>query len=152
MKTISRFTGKNQYLSNFFYAPIVFGSSNIVFPTNEHGFVYFKTKNIKKRKKIRMAPDPSTVKSLGRNLKLREDWEEIKDKVMYNLVLQKFKQHPYLANQLLRTRDAELVEGNTWHDNYWGVCSCMSCIGGDKIIRGKNKLGKILMQVRAELR
>ena len=35
-----------------------------------------------------------------------------------------------------------LEEGNTWHDTYWGVCNG----------KGKNKLGKILMQVREELK
>ena len=45
------------------------------------------------------------------------------------------------------TGDAELIEGNTWHDNYWGVCSCSKCNG-----RGKNRLGKLLMKVREELR
>ena len=36
----------------------------------------------------------------------------------------------------------KLIEGNWWHDYYWGVCSG----------RGKNKLGEILMRVREELR
>lgn len=38
----------------------------------------------------------------------------------------------------------EIVEGNYWHDNYWGNCTCDKC----KNIEGQNKLGKILMKIR----
>ena len=44
---------------------------------------------------------------------------------------------------LLATGDAELQEGNTWNDTFWGVSS--------KTGKGKNTLGKILMKVRGEL-
>jgi predicted NAD-dependent protein-ADP-ribosyltransferase YbiA (DUF1768 family) len=43
---------------------------------------------------------------------------------------------------LLETGDAELIEGNDWGDTFWGVC------GG----KGNNFLGKLLMEVRKELR
>ena len=52
-----------------------------------------------------------------------------------------------LKEKLLATGDEELVEGNFWHDNFWGVCSCSKC--GNK---GQNKLGKLLMQVREEIK
>ena len=54
----------------------------------------------------------------------------------------KFTQNEELKEKLLATENEELVEGNTWHDTYWGVCNR----------RGKNKLGKILMRIREELR
>jgi hypothetical protein len=60
---------------------------------------------------------------------------------MYGLILGKF-QDPELKTKLLATGDAELIEGNWWGDVYWGVCN------GE----GRNELGKILMQVRDELR
>ncbi len=47
-----------------------------------------------------------------------------------------------LAQRLLATGDAELVEGNNWGDRFWGICR------GE----GRNELGKILMKVRDELR
>ena len=49
---------------------------------------------------------------------------------------------PELRDALLATGDAELVEGNTWGDVYWGVC------GG----RGRNQLGRTLMRVRDDIR
>ena len=50
----------------------------------------------------------------------------------------------------MATGDKYLTEGNNWHDNYWGVCKCNSSKCLDKV--GRNKLGKILMQIREELR
>ncbi len=49
---------------------------------------------------------------------------------------------PELRDALLATGDAELVEGNTWSDVYWGVC------GG----RGRNQLGRTLMRIRDDIR
>lgn len=67
--------------------------------------------------------------------------------VMLNCIRLKFRQHPKLKKKLLGTGDAVLIEGNTWHDNIWGDCSCPKCWN----IEGKNLLGRILMQVREEL-
>lgn len=76
-----------------------------------------------------------------RSLKLREDWEEVKDEVMYEAVLAKFKQHADIRDLLLGTGDAEIIE-RTENDRYWGD-------GGDG--NGLNRLGEILMTVREEL-
>ena len=59
----------------------------------------------------------------------------------------KFRQNPRLRECLLSTQDAVLVEGNTWHDNYWGNCRCRKC----RRHKGLNRLGRLLMQVRAEI-
>ena len=93
---------------------------------------------------------PSDAKKAGRNLKLRSDWEEIKDRVMYDVCRAKFTMNDSLrlADRLLATGDEELVEGNTWHDNYWGDCHCEKC----KDIPGRNQLGKTLMKLREKLR
>ena len=73
---------------------------------------------------------------------LRNDWEKVKDEIMYNICLCKFTQNEELKQKLLNTGNAELIEGYTWNDTYWGICRG----------RGKNHLGKILMQIREELR
>ena len=52
-----------------------------------------------------------------------------------------------LKEMLLQTGDEELVEGNYWHDVYFGVCSCPKC--GNK---GENHLGKLLMKIRSEIK
>jgi ribA/ribD-fused uncharacterized protein len=61
---------------------------------------------------------------------------------MREAVLAKFTQNADLRAVLLATGDADLVE-HTSNDDYWGD-------GGDG--HGKNKLGRILMSVRDELR
>lgn len=73
---------------------------------------------------------------------LRPDWEDVKDNVMRKGVYQKFKQNPELRNVLLSTGDAILVE-HTSRDSYWGD-------GGND--RGRNQLGRTLMEVRSLLR
>ena len=65
----------------------------------------------------------------------------VKVKLMFELVLEKFKQNPELKQKLLETGNQELIEGNTWNDTFWGVCNG----------QGQNWLGKILMLVRSEL-
>ena len=47
-----------------------------------------------------------------------------------------------LSELLIGTEDVELVESNNWNDTFWGVCNG----------KGKNHLGKILMEVREELK
>ena len=69
------------------------------------------------------------------------DWEEIKDSIMYLGLRQKFH-NPTLQKKLLATGEEELIEGNWWNDTYWGVCNGV----------GQNNLGKILMEVRDEIR
>lgn len=83
-------------------------------------------------------------KRLGRKVDLRTDWDLVKLDVMRRVVRAKFEQHPNLAQYLLDTGDAELIEGNTWHDVYWGVDL--------KTDEGENHLGKILMALRQEFR
>ena len=55
---------------------------------------------------------------------------------------------PELREKLLATKDAELIEGNWWHDNFWGNCLCSKC----KDIQGKNMLGKLLMKEREQIK
>ena len=85
---------------------------------------------------------PAEAKKLGRRVELRPEWEYIKERVMFEIVLNKFNQNPQLAKMLLATGEEELVEGNTWGDRTWGVCDGV----------GQNRLGKILMKVRGLLK
>lgn len=94
-----------------------------------------------------LTASPGEAKRLGRKAKLRPDWDDVKVNVMRGLVMRKFLDHPELAEQLVsQTGDAFLVEGNWWHDNFWGVCKCGSC--SSKTHANFNNLGIILMEVR----
>jgi hypothetical protein len=90
---------------------------------------------------------PGQVKRFGRTLTLRKDWDDVRLKVMEWCLREKFTKNDDLKEMLLQTGDEELVEGNYWHDCYFGVCSCDKC--GNK---GENHLGKLLMNIRSEIK
>lgn len=140
---ISGFSGRNRFLSNFYPSRVQWDGE--VYPTVEHAYQAAKTPDLAWRQMVRSAPTAGVAKRYGRQLPLREGWEQIKLIVMRDLLRQKFRAEP-LAEMLIGTGDQVLVEGNVWHDNFWGSCRCLRC--GD---RGSNHLGKLLMQVRAEL-
>jgi len=137
---IKEFQGEFRFLSNFW--PARLHHDGIEYPTTEHAFQAAKTLDFRDRWNISKLPTPADAKREGRKLVLRPDWEAVKDQVMLELTILKFMNHRKLKEQLLATGHAELIEGNTWGDKYWGVC------GGE----GHNHLGKILMLVRGQLR
>lgn len=146
MSKIDSFTGEYAFMSNFSYSPMEF--EDISVPTAEHAFQMMKTSAQDMREFVAMAPTASQAKSRGRGVKLRGDWEQIKFDIMYRIQRAKYEQNPHLRTMLLATGDAELEEGNWWHDNIYGNCKCERC----KDIEGHNMLGNILMKVREELK
>jgi len=141
---IKEFRGTHRFLSNFTYADVVY--EGVIYPTTEHAYQAAKTASPEERRGIVYEMTPGQTKRAGRGLTLRPDWEEVRADIMFHLLQQKFK-HPELAKKLLATGNEILVEGNYWHDNYWGNCNCKKC----KHISGKNTLGILLTKVRQEL-
>ncbi|HEU4387448.1 MAG TPA: NADAR family protein [Blastocatellia bacterium] len=141
---IDRFEGDFSFLSNFYCSSVLF--EEISYSTVEHAFQAAKTLDRSEREKIAAAKTPGVAKRLGRRVKLREDWEQTKVRIMSDLLALKFSD-PRLREALAATGQAILVEGNTWHDNFWGSCRCDRCGG-----KGRNTLGYLLMQLREELR
>jgi len=129
------------------YAYLIY--EGIIYKSTEAAFQAAKTLDVAERERIAVMT-PSQAKKAGRSLQLRPDWEEVKDKVMYDVCRAKFKMNGtlQLEEKLLATGDEELIEGNTWHDNYWGNCTCDKC----KDIPGRNQLGKTLMKLREDIR
>jgi ribA/ribD-fused uncharacterized protein len=144
MKEINKFDGKHAFLSNFHPAPIVYFDKE--YTTAEHLYQASKTELDHEKEAIRVAPTPGKAKRLGQKCRLRDAWDERKELVMLYIVRLKFKD-PQLAQKLLDTGNALLVEGNHWHDNFWGDCACQKCNSAP----GQNRLGKILMKVRDEI-
>jgi ribA/ribD-fused uncharacterized protein len=143
---IDDFRGDYHFLSNFAPAPVTL--DGMQFPTVEHAYQAAKTLDPQERQQILGASTPGLARKMGRKLTLRPDWPDVKVKVMQDLVAQKFDGHPDLVKLLLATGDGELMEGNTWHDNFWGDCRCPRCAE----TTGQNWLGRILMEVRERLR
>lgn len=141
---IAVFDGKHAFLSNFF--PSSFEVDGVTFPTVEHWFQAFKTLDPQQFTNIVAAETPGKAKRMGRRATLRPDWEEVKVNIMCEGLRKKFA-IPELRVKLLATGDEELVEGNTWHDQTWGRCTCAKCGG-----QGKNLLGQLLMELREEIR
>lgn len=128
--------------SNFARFPIVL--KGLEWPTSEHYFQAQKFAGTEHEEAVRRTSSAMDAARMGRAhwRPLRPDWEEVKEDVMREVVWAKFTQHPALAELLLSTGDARIVEHST-KDGYWGD-------GGDG--SGRNRLGEILMETRARLR
>ena len=134
--------GKYGEFSNFALYPIKLKGK--IWKTTEHYFQAQKFVGTEHENKIRKAPSPMKAAELGRTRKvrIRQNWDNIKDNVMYEALKAKFTQHTDLKEILLNTDEKILIE-HTENDSYWGD-------GGNG--KGKNKLGKLLMKVRVELK
>ena len=141
---IDEFTFGFLYLSNFYRSSISY--KGVIYPTAEHLYQALKTTEKSMRKKISTLKTPGMAKRMGRTITLRYHWEEIKIGVMRKVIRLKFDQNLELQQFLLATEDRLLVEGNWWHDNFWGDCICSKC----KHMEGQNHLGKLLMKRRTK--
>lgn len=139
---ISEFQGEHRFLSNFW--PVLGGivdNQGVLHPTVEHAYQASKTLNYVTRVRISQLTSPGKAKRFFRHGPERADWELVKLGIMRNLLEQKFALGSKLALDLLMTGHAQLVEGNTWGDTFWGVCRG----------QGQNHLGNLLMQRRTQL-
>ena len=137
---ITSFRKEFWFLSNFHPAPVAF--EGVTYETVEHAFQAAKSIDPSVREQIRLCAKPGDAKRIGRQIMQRPGWYEMQERIMFNLVLQKFLQHETLRRKLIDTGDCEIIEGNTWGDVYWGA------VAEGAVWKGKNKLGKILMRVR----
>lgn len=136
---ITSFSGTHRFLSNFFPSPIKWRGK--YWATVEHAYQAAKAEDVKEAEDIRRAKTPGKAKRLGRQIKIRSDWDKIKLQIMEELVEAKFTSNPKLADLLIKTGDQKLIEGNNWNDTFWGVCRG----------KGRNELGRILMRIREKL-
>lgn len=136
---IERFS--RTFLSNFWPAVVVLDGET--YASVEHAYQAAKTTDTERRRLIREAPTGAAAKKAAKRIpseQLRADWVDIKLAVMEDLLRQKFA-HADLRVLLLATAPKRLVEGNSWGDTFWGS------VGGN----GHNHLGRLLMEIRAEL-
>lgn len=110
------------------------------FPTAEAALQAYKDPgNLGYVKKQMEARSPLTSKNLGTRAQLRDDWEEVREGLMYKILEHKFSQHPYLRKVLLAT-GLSTITHRTRGDAVWGD-------GGGK---GLNLLGKLLVRLRTQ--
>jgi len=140
---ISSFKEEYSFLSNFYPSVVSeeYDGTVINYPTVEHAFQANKSLDKDIRKKISELDSPAKAKRYGNTVSLRSDWEFIKLDVMRKFIHLKF-QNEELKEKLLKTDGLYLEEGNVWNDTFWGVCRG----------KGRNNLGKILMEERDKVR
>ena len=136
-REINGFIGGYRWLSNYHECPVYY--EGIKYPSSENAFMAAKTLLYSERLQFtNISSDEAKV--IGRTIKLRPNWNEIRVEVMYAVVFDKFYRNKGLRKWLLATGDKLLVDGNDRNDKFWGVCE------GE----GENMLGKILMQIRKD--
>jgi predicted NAD-dependent protein-ADP-ribosyltransferase YbiA (DUF1768 family) len=113
----------------------------------EHAYQAAKFLDPKRRESFRLPGlSPSQAKAFAgfHKKEVRGDWiPDVSLRIMKGLLKQKFT-YSILRRKLLGTFKAELIEGNWWHDNFFGDCHCDYC----SEIKGQNWLGKLLMEIR----
>lgn len=150
---IDRFDGDYRWLSNFHQgdpfripplSPLMENllAGGAVVPTAEHAFQAAKCVTREDLNRVLRAETPRHAKRAGRTAQLRPGWEQAKDSVMLSVLCAKFAAGTPLAGKLIATGNATLIEGTAWGDVYWGT---------DSKGAGKNRLGALLMAVRARL-
>lgn len=152
--TITRFVGNYHYLSNFYETPITL--NGVTWPTAEHAYQAAKCTEPCDIELIKRLPTPGAAKQAGKRVKMRHDWNDVRVPIMESIVRAKFNQNKDIADKLVATGDAVLIEGNGWGDKFWGMCTRNApprTPDGwiQAKLHGDNHLGVILMDIRKEL-
>jgi ribA/ribD-fused uncharacterized protein len=132
------------FLSNFY--PSIVPFEGLTYISAEHAYQAAKSLDPKVRRLIFEQPTAAAAKKMGQVINIRPDWNQVKAQVMEQILREKFHKDGGQAEKLLETKDALLIEGNYWHDLYWGQCFCKR-----HNWEGTNVLGELLMKLRAEM-
>lgn len=131
--------------SNLFRRPVDF--QGVVYPTAEHAYQAGKARRPEVRDWLMAAPSPALLAMAAHGLyqwDVTPSWSRIKFDRMRGVLQAKFTQHDDLRKLLLSTGSARLVESAT-------VDNAVNRLWGEVNGVGKNMLGELLMEVRAQL-
>ena len=134
--------GKYGFLAN--YSQHGFYKKGIFYPTVEHYYQSEKFDDESIKNKIINAKTPKEASKIGRDRSLvrKKNFKDIKNFVMYEGILEKFRQNFDIRNLLIETRNQEIREMSV-KESYWGVGPNLD---------GTNYIGKILMRVREHIK
>lgn len=146
------FASESSFLSNFSPSPIVEG--DITYLTAEQMYQSYKCRQALAHDKVQLiisAPTPLEAKKIGDTVTETPEWRQARDTIMEKVILEKFKQNPKLAQELLNTGDLPLNEAT--HNDHFGIgATLLSREIKDKAYRGTNKLGQILVARRTSIK
>lgn len=143
--SITSFTGRYRPFSNMWWVTVYLEDDGLAYPSVEHAYQASKTLDSRQRQHIRETHSPYDARRIGRDPALtteRLGWKAMRVEVMAPLIYQKFSRHD-LRELVDSTKGLELVEGNWWHDRFFGRCTCPKHKG-----EGENWLGRLIMAVR----
>jgi ribA/ribD-fused uncharacterized protein len=146
----------NKVFSNMHEAPVQI--DGVTFPTVEHYFQWSKAKmfgDADIQGKIMKTASPKSAKAYGKKVKNfdGEAWNEKRDSVMRVAVKAKLMQHPDILKKLRETGTRPIAEADP-RGKYWGIGTSAETSKAKDVSRwpGQNKMGKILMELRDELK
>ena len=138
---IDSFRDNYRFLSNFYPCEVMY--EGLLYPSVEHAYQASKTNDPEIRKHVYWLQTPREAKQFGKTIHRDPEHEIYRVRIMEQLLQEKFKD-PTLKKRLKHIKGYDLIEGNTWHDNFWGACICEKCTYKEK----HNHLGRLLMSVR----
>lgn len=123
----------NFHLEKFYY-------KDILWPSSENAYQAMKGFPDQYEQVSRLSPKES--KRWGKTCRMSDPkWDSKKVDVMMEILIEKYKQCPIAREVLKSTGEHYIEETNFWSDVWWGVYQG----------KGKNHLGKILMEIRKTL-
>lgn len=140
MEPIEEFRKDYFFLSNFYPVTITYKENK--FPT-----LGAKCTLKADIEKILNCKSPGGAKRLGRRVAIQDNWDTKRVDIMRQLLRDKFCNNPHLKELLTNTGTRKIIEGNLFHDNYWGQCKCAK----HQNTPGKNMLGELIMEIRNDL-
>lgn len=147
---------ENGYLSNWYLSEFII--DDITFSSMEQYMMYEKAilfHDQETAEKILQTDNVAEIKALGRTVQNFDDtvWGQSREEIVYKGVFEKFRQNPELRKRLERTGE-EVIAECAVKDRIWGIGLSMKdedrfCVDRWK---GQNLLGKILMDVRKDIK
>lgn len=143
--------------SNFYKTS--FSYKGHTFETSEQAFMWCKAIHFNDMNTanalLEMGDDPMGAKMLGRMVQGYDEytWDSVREQYMYEVCLEKYKQNADIRQQILDTGDLHLVEASPT-DKIWGIGLDEKSpdIYIESKWKGRNLLGKVLMQVREQIK
>ena len=152
-------TSSHHVLSNFYNVKNNFVYEHRSYSSAEQAFQHKKARvagDLNKQREIMFNADPVVQKNLGHEVRCLDhaSWDKDKCSILKEILISKFTQHEQLKQFLMDTKDKTLAEANG-RDSYFAIGLPLThpdVLDQTKWADNSNHLGRILMEIRQELR